>query len=147
MEMPTIALQKRGGHEAFQALQQAGITLYMFDPAGFQGQVRDHVSFADSTGGRSFASNTAWEDVPQVFREIGTYYILGFRADSFRADDRFRFVDVTVNRPGLEVRTQRPFQVPHAEPQRALTQRRGGRGGRGEERSRVSEGACRTSLR
>jgi len=103
---------------AFQALQRANINVYTFDPSGLtpDGIVGPRLdtlrTFAESTGGRAvIATNTPEVHVPQVFVENGSYYLLGIPARKPGNRDEFRKLKVTVNRPGVEVRTRAGYFV------------------------------------
>jgi len=100
--------------ELFSDLQRANINVYPIDPAGLT--IADGIwspridvlrRFADNTGGRAiFATNTPDQDVPQIFLENSSFYMLGFRSNDPKTDGSFRNIEVKVARPGLEVRTR-----------------------------------------
>ncbi len=96
--------------------QQANINIYGIDPGSPPGDVvarqdtlDDLKMLAESTGGRLIL-DTKNDDpearVPGIFEENSSYYLLGFRSSAAKGDGRFRRLDVTVNRPGVEVRTR-----------------------------------------
>ena len=98
------ALQKM-----FQALQLANVSVYAIDPAGMMPVPRDPnvLDFAENTGGRSIRNdNEAWLQVPDVFRENSSYYLLGYQSTNPKPDGGFRQIQVKVNRPGVEVRNR-----------------------------------------
>jgi hypothetical protein len=67
--------------------------------------------FAEHTGGRAtVATNTPWEQVPQVFLENSSYYLLGIRPADGRSKG-FRRVTIKVARPGAEVRSRAGYFV------------------------------------
>jgi len=45
-------------------------------------------------------------EVPRIFEETSSYYLLGFQSGNPNVDGRFRKLAVKVNRPGVEVRTR-----------------------------------------
>jgi hypothetical protein len=62
---------------------------------------------ADSTGGHAFVNTNEFRSrVDQVFRETGSFYLLGYTPANQRADGRFRRLQVTVNRRGVTVNTR-----------------------------------------
>src|ERR1051325_11389069 len=90
----------------FRHLQQANVNVYPIDPSGLtmDGIISPRLDalrmFAESTGGRAtLATNEPWTEVPQIFRENSSYYLLGFRSTDPTADGRFRRIAVKVNRP------------------------------------------------
>ena len=96
----------------FSQLQRANVNVYPFDPRGLtsEGIISDQIDslhmFADHTGGRAtVATNTPWEQVPQVFLENSSYYLLGIRPAADRSNG-FRRVRIQVARPGAEVRSR-----------------------------------------
>jgi VWFA-related protein len=108
--------------EMFRALQQTSVTVYGFDPAGLTGLgsvsgrreedkaregVDDLMSISDATGGRSVAlTNTPEVAVPGIFEANSLYYLVGFRSGDRAAGNRFRRVQVKVNRSGASVQTR-----------------------------------------
>jgi VWFA-related protein len=95
------------------ALQNANVTVYQFDPRGLQLEARgldDFGTFADATGGRAIMNTNAPADlVPQMFRESGSYYLLGIAEGA--GSRKFHRLTVTVNRPGATVRARRGYFV------------------------------------
>ena len=107
----------------FSQLQRANVNVYPFDPRGLtsEGIISDRIDslrmFADHTGGRAtVATNTPWEQVPQVFLENSSYYLLGIRPAAGQSNG-FRRVRIQVARPGAEVRSRAGYFV--AAPARA----------------------------
>ena len=98
----------------FSALHRANVTVYAVDPSGLTvadgiiAQRLDNLRmFSEDTGGRAIlATNTPWDDVPQIFQENSSYYLLGFQSTNPKSDGHFRNIKVKVNRPDLEVRTR-----------------------------------------
>ena len=109
----------------FRQLQSANVNVYPFDPRGLtsDGIISDTIdslrTFADHTGGRAtVATNTPWEQVPQVFLENSSYYLLGIRPAAGKSNG-FRRVRIQVARPGADVRSRAGYFA--AAPARART--------------------------
>lgn len=103
--------------KTFRQLQRANVNVYPFDPRGLtnEGIIGERIEslrmFAENTGGRAtVATNTPWEQVPQVFAENGSYYLLGIRPAAGRPNG-FRRISIRVARPGAEVRTRAGYFV------------------------------------
>lgn len=58
---------------------------------------------ANLTGGHSFQYNEFTKSVAQVVRETGSFYLLGYVSTNTQADDKFRPLEVKVNRKGVTV--------------------------------------------
>ena len=101
------------------ALQRANANVYQFDPNGLQtvSQVHsDFGMFAENTGGRAFTNTNAPADlVPQMFRENGSYYLLGIPAAADQ-NGRFHRLSVQVNRPDVQVRSRAGYDAAAARP-------------------------------
>jgi VWFA-related protein len=101
---------------AFEAMQQANVNVYQFDPLGLQVAAPANHQFgifAENTGGRAVTNtNTPWTLVPQMFRENSSYYLLGFRSTNSKQDGHLRRLTVKVSRPDLEVRTRSGYFAP-----------------------------------
>jgi VWFA-related protein len=65
---------------------------------------------AVNTGGRAF---TGQSDLTRAVREIvsenGSYYLIGYYPNPFKADGRFHTFDVHVKRPGVRVRARKGY--------------------------------------
>jgi len=103
--------------ETFRNLQRANVNVYPLDPRGLtnEGIISDRIDslrmFAEHTGGRAtVATNTPWEQVPQVFAENSSYYLLGIRPAP-GTSSRFRRIAVKVARPGADVRARSGYFV------------------------------------
>jgi VWFA-related protein len=106
----------------FRSLQAANVNVYPFDPRGLtsEGILSDRLDslriFADHTGGRAtLATNTPWEQVPQVFAENSSYYLLGIRPPESGRPGSFRRVNVKVARAGADVRVRAGYFAPGRE--------------------------------
>jgi len=61
-------------------------------------------SLSENTGGRAIVHTNAPErQVADVFRETGSYYLVGYEPDRMPNDGTYRRVDVKVNRRGVDV--------------------------------------------
>jgi hypothetical protein len=70
-------------------------------------------TIADRTGGRAFMNTNEFRSrVDQIFRETGSFYLLGYRLESMRADGRFRRLQVRVNRRGVTVHARTGYYPP-----------------------------------
>lgn len=71
----------------------------------------------ESTGGRSFAASNEFESqAPAIFREAGTFYLLGYRSPDTAADGKFRRIEVRTTRPGLTVNVRSGYYAPEPAP-------------------------------
>jgi VWFA-related protein len=103
--------------QTYAAMQEANVNVYQFDPRGLMVAPAVHSdqfgTFADETGGRAITNtNTPWTLVPQMFRENGSYYLLGFRSTDTSAEGRFHRLTVRVARPDVEVRARAGYYGP-----------------------------------
>ncbi len=112
--------------QAIERAQRANVTIYTINPRGLDvdadlaaAQERTMAedalySVANETGGFAVTStNSFTEQVGQIFRETGSYYLLGFH--SAYTDGKFRRITVKVNRPGVSVRTRNGYYAPKNE--------------------------------
>jgi VWFA-related protein len=86
------------------------VSVYAIDPAGmttYNSDPRDYVtSFAAETGGWAWAiTNNFGGAVEQIWREAGSYYVIGYIAPI--ADNKLHTINVKVNRSGVTVRARR----------------------------------------
>lgn len=104
----------------FAAAQQANVVVHTLDPSGLGEPPSEaqHVQYnpdslrelASATGGRAVLNaNEPTRNIAPLFEEGQSYYLLAFEPGPPLASGRMRRVDVTVNRPGLEVRTRRGY--------------------------------------
>jgi len=113
MENLNLASDVDDLQQTFHNLQRANVTVYPFDPRGLtaDGIISEKIDslriFADHTGGRAtVATNTPWEQVPQMFAENSSYYLLGIRSSDNGKPGAFRRIAVKVDRPDAEVRAR-----------------------------------------
>jgi VWFA-related protein len=128
---------------ALEEAQRANVNVYTYDPAGLDGlsnyletlrrsrrlpNILDMSpapsaayseylrTVAGATGGRAFVEMNEFEKgVEQMFRENGSYYLLGYRQTNPKPPGAYSRLDVTVNRVGLEVRTRHLNYTPVSE--------------------------------
>lgn len=93
--------------KAVQRLGAANVALHVIDPNGFQGRAEDYgTSFAAATGGVAWANTNNFDRaIDRMWRDAGTYYLLGYRAPA--DDGRAHAISVRVNVPGVTVRARR----------------------------------------
>jgi hypothetical protein len=110
--------------------QRANVGIYTVNPAGlevrldggFDDTVDSLETLANVTGGFAIVNTNSFHaQIAQVFRETGSYYLLGF--ESHHADGKFRRLSVRVNRPGMTVRTRDGYHA--AKPERERSARAG----------------------
>ena len=121
---------------ALQQAQRANVTIYPINPAGLEvpviggstepsAQGRTLASSVDGgpdpvgdtarliaaeTGGFAVtSSNTFDAQIKQIFRETGSYYLLGFQ--SAHTDGRFRRLEIRTTREGVTVRTRTGYNA------------------------------------
>ena len=121
--------------EIFRGAQRGNVNVYCIDPAGLEVSSADDAmdfnrateflrQLADGTGGFAVIDrNDFAEGVPQIFRENGSYYLVGYRSSNPAPDGRFRRIAVRVNRPGVTVRTRNGYVSGRAEVRSKLTPR------------------------
>jgi Ca-activated chloride channel family protein len=69
--------------------------------------LQDHLlAIAANTGGHAFQLNKFTASLNQVFRETGSFYLLGYASSNTTADGKYRRLQVKVNRPGVTVNTR-----------------------------------------
>jgi VWFA-related protein len=127
--------------DMFRRAQQANVNIYCVDPGGLGGisaylmsrganaidaiaRARPFGDFlrtvAANTGGHAFVDTNEFDTgVGQIFRENGSYYLLGYRSTNPRRNGGFRRVEVKVNRPDVEVRARNGYYGPRDEDARA----------------------------
>jgi VWFA-related protein len=105
--------------ETLRSLQVANVNVYPFDPtglsaAGIVGPRFDSLqTLADATGGRAtLATNAPWQQIPQMFAENSSYYLLGIEPGDQAHDDRVRRLTVRVRKPDVDVRTRTGYYMP-----------------------------------
>lgn len=119
----TCAVPLRDAREAMQrSLAAANLTIHTIDPVGLETQFnspmggslegmrvrRDELgSLADMAGGRTITQNETPEaQIPALFGETQSYYLLAFAPGESKADGKFHSVSVKVNRQDVTLRTR-----------------------------------------
>ena len=104
--------------ETIKRAQRANVTIYTVSPRGLLAPRPDTTpedlsldelnGEVNETGGfRVSNTNDFGQQLRQIFRETGSYYLLGF--ESAHTDGKFRRLQVKVNRPGVTVRTRNGY--------------------------------------
>ena len=102
-----IALQ-----EVIAAAQRANVSIYGADPGRLRTRAaplnRDFLkTISDTTGGFALVdTNDPAPGIAQVYKENGSYYLLGYEPANSRTEGRLRRIEVRVNRPDVTVRTR-----------------------------------------
>jgi hypothetical protein len=96
--------------KGFAAAQRANVNIYSLDPGGLRPSPSNLNSdflkaVSSNTGGFAITdTNDPGPGITQVFRENGSYYLLGYRNPDPKAEGRYRRIEVKVNRPRVIVR-------------------------------------------
>jgi len=98
--------------EAMRALATSHTTLYVIDPAGVGGAPGRYFGgesgFARETGGFAFMNtNDVRGAVDRIWRESGSYYLLGVTNPPMQRTADLRQVEVKILRKGVTARTRR----------------------------------------
>ena len=105
-----------------RAISLANLTIHTLDPVGMETSLNsplggslqgirerqsDLAVLADLTGGRTVMNRDAPEaQLPALFAESHSYYLLAFAPADPKASGRLHKIDVKVDRPGVTVRTR-----------------------------------------
>lgn len=115
----------------FQEAERANVSIYPIDPTGLGGLDNEspqdagigsedtlrpnslmrefHLTMAEHTGGIAILDrNDFTAGVAEIFRETGSYYLLGFQPATV-GDGRFKRLEIKVRRPGLTVRARNGY--------------------------------------
>jgi hypothetical protein len=104
--------------EGFAAAGRANVNIYSLDPGGLRAAAstlnHDFLkTVSANTGGFAITdTNNVEQALSQVFRENGSYYLLGYQAPDPKTEGRFRRIEVRVNRPGVTVRARNGYFEP-----------------------------------
>lgn len=110
--------------ETIKNAQRANVAIYTISPAGLEapgpGTTLADLSLdalnneTNETGGFAIANTNSFDaQIGQIFRETGSYYLIGF--SSSHRDGKFRRIEVEVDRPGLMVRTRNGYHAPEGD--------------------------------
>lgn len=123
--------RRREMEEVFEKAQRANVNIYPINPNGLEVLSAEEAvkkgfadgptltvetlqTLANNTGGFAVVNtNSFTSQIGQIFRETGSYYLIGI--DAIHADGKFRKVDVRVNRPVAIVRTRSGYFAPKPE--------------------------------
>ena len=121
----------------FREAQRANVNIYSIDPSTLGGldaedpklsglpeeaAGRVHTinndflhALAANTGGLAIVNRNEFTGgVTQIFRENGSYYLVGYRSPGAPTPGRYRRIEVRVYRPGLTVRARNGYYGPNA---------------------------------
>jgi VWFA-related protein len=126
---PCNMLRREAQFNALRKAALANVTINPIDPQGIvvEGVVdgpsskRSYlVTMAESTGGRAVINDNDMDlEVPNVLAESSSYYLLGVESTGVVKDGLFHEIDVTVGKPGLEVRTRTGYYDPTTKERKA----------------------------
>ena len=106
---------------AIDAARRANVSVYSADPGGLRvdATTKEHdflKTLSNNTAGFAVVdTNDPAPGIAQVYRENGSYYLLGYQPTNNRTQGRYRKVEVRVNRPGATVRTRSGYVEPSAD--------------------------------
>ena len=112
--------------------QRTNVNIYSIDPSGLGGLDNEDRTFAglpsdsfltpqtaandflhtlaSNTGGLAIVNRNEFSaGVTQIFRENGSYYLIGYRSSGDPTPGRYRRIEVRVYRPGLTVRARNGY--------------------------------------
>jgi hypothetical protein len=97
--------------EGFAAAQRANVNIYSIDPGGLRTSSSilnlstDFLrAVSSNTGGFAITdTNDPGPGITQVFRENGSYYLLGYQNPDPKSQGRYRRIEVKVNRPRVTI--------------------------------------------
>ncbi|HEX5070697.1 MAG TPA: VWA domain-containing protein [Vicinamibacterales bacterium] len=100
-----------------QLANENNVTAYAVDTMGLRPRTQRandaYLELAHHTGGRAVINSNAFEEgLTAIVAENTSYYLLAYQPTQAEADGRFRRVQVTVNRPDVEVVSNRNYWAP-----------------------------------
>ena len=115
--------------ELIKHAQRSNVNVYTINPAGLETLDKNSLgtpgpdftaetlmSIANATGGFAVVNtNSFGAQIGQIFRETGSYYLLGFKSQ--HNDGRFRRLQIKVNRPNVIVRSRNGYEAPRPDKQ------------------------------
>jgi len=109
--------------QGLAAAQRANVNIYSLDPGGlrtsssiFSLSTDFLKAVSSNTGGFAITdTNDPGPGITQVFRENGSYYLLGYQNPDPKSPGRYRRIEVKVNRPLVTVRARQGYFEPSPE--------------------------------
>ena len=117
--------------QTFLAASRANVSVYTLDVCGLrvEGQMAGRtavcvpglevdylINVATVTGGHAVVNtNEFGPGIDAIMEENSAYYLLGYQSSDTRQDGKYRRIEVTVNQPGLMVRTRTGYLAEKAE--------------------------------
>jgi VWFA-related protein len=117
--------------QTFLAAARANVSVYTLDVCGLrvEGQIAGGVpvcvpglevdyliNVATVTGGHAVVNTNNFDPgLDAIIEENSSYYLLGYQSSDSRQDGKYRRIEVTVNRPGVSVRTRTGYLAEKAE--------------------------------
>jgi VWFA-related protein len=114
-DVPGIELSEAG--RVLRKLQDANVSVYAFSPHGLEvrgvssGDEKLRMLAEQTGGGVGLNTNAPWDNVPVMFDETQSYYLVAFQ--SGHQDGRAHRIRVRVNRPGVDVRARSGYVAPN----------------------------------
>lgn len=111
---------------------ETGVPIYGLDPTGnlLESETASNkgslANLAVATGGRAYRFAEPAKSAAALMADNGHYYLIGYYPSPARDDGRFQAVDVSVRRPGLQVRARKGYTAPSGQivassPNRAMS--------------------------
>ncbi len=119
---------------AIRALESGNITVHAFDPAGLDVPTPGAIAkeppnymtlraaamrrrgnigvLPGETGGRVVTGNAPADEIPNVFRESASYYVLGFQPTASASDGKYHHITVKVSRPDVILQARQGYYAP-----------------------------------
>jgi VWFA-related protein len=114
-DVPGIELSEAA--RVLRKLQNANVSVYGFSPHGLEvrgfnsGDEKLRMLAEQTGGGVGLNTNAPWDNVPVMFAETQSYYLVAFQ--SGHQDGRAHRIRVRVNRPGADVRARSGYVAPN----------------------------------
>lgn len=113
----------RSADKALKAAMAVNATIYTIDMSGVNaGNARERMqnqgvlkNFAEKSGGKFIATPggvAMREAFKNIVDELGVQYTLGYQPINTALDGKWRAIEVTLNAPGLTVRTRKGYHAP-----------------------------------
>jgi VWFA-related protein len=104
--------------KTFDAARRSNVSIYGVDPGGLRSIAaplnQDFLKgVSEATGGFVITdTNDPAPGIQQIYRENGSYYLLGYQPSSSRTNGVFRKVEIKVSRPDVTVRSRSGYFEP-----------------------------------